>query len=88
MVELTKVIIPPVRTEVDGVVVDILEVLKLRDDDYHVTCIARFKDVSSRKFFISARDTEEFKAKLRVEVAKLKLAYYVGGKEFAKEVVG
>jgi len=87
MVELTKVIVPPLRTVVDGVVVDIIEVLKISDNDYNVLCIARYKDVSSSPFFINASNTEEFKAKLKVEVSKLKLFYFLGGRELAEEVV-
>ncbi len=87
MVELNKIIIPPVRTKIDDVVVDIIEVIKLSDNDYHITCIARFKDISSSPFFISASNNEEFRAKLKVEVGKLKLFYYLGGKELAEEVV-
>ena len=85
--ELEKIIVPPIRTVVDNVIVDILEVIKLGDNDYHVTCIARFKDISTSPFFINATSNEDFRAKLKVEVAKLKMFYYLGGKDFALEVV-
>ena len=87
----TKISILPVSVEVDGAIVHILEVLKSRLPNgtifYHAVCKAEWNGITTRNFVISFRTEEEFREKLRTEIAKLKLMDFLYGRDFVKKVV-
>ncbi|RLI86869.1 MAG: hypothetical protein DRP01_03245 [Archaeoglobales archaeon] len=81
----------PVSVEVDGAIVHILEILKSRMPGgktvYHAICKIDFNGITTRNFDITFKTEEEFKEKLRTEVAKLKLMNWLYGKDFLAKVV-
>lgn len=79
-------IIPPVAVDIDGARVEIFEVIKL-STGYHVTCRINWRGIKSRIFFIDAKDTEDFKRKLELELAKMKTLYIIGGRRYVEEVM-
>lgn len=83
-----RIVIPPVKTTVDGAEVDILEVIKLPPTGYHVTVRVRLGDFTSRVFFIDALNEKDFERKLAIEISKLKTMLITRGLEFTKEVMG
>ena len=88
---MSKVSILPVTVEVDGVIVHILEVLKSKLGNntvfYHAVCKVEWNGVTTRNFVVTFRTEEEFREKLRIEVAKLKLMSFLYGGEFLRKVV-
>ncbi|RLG61376.1 hypothetical protein DRN86_00065 [Candidatus Geothermarchaeota archaeon] len=91
-IESINVIVPPVRTKVEDAYVDILEVLKFKFPNgevrYHVTCRIEWRGIRTRVFFIDCKDIEEFKQKISIELAKLKIMYLTLGLKGVLEVVG
>lgn len=80
----------PIAVRVDGFTVYILEVMKGRlpnnREQYFVTCRIKKGDFETRNFTIFCRDTQELKAKLLIEVAKIRYLMWLHGKDFAKRV--
>jgi len=78
--------ITPLDVEVDGAIVTILEVAKLQLpwEEYQASCQVKYKDVISRVFQVSYKDSNELKQKLKTEVAKFKYAYFLLGREELK----
>jgi len=89
--QTVTVTILPVAVEVDGAVVHILEILRSRmpggKTAYHAVCKIEWNGIISRNFTISFTSDEEFREKLRTEVAKLKLMTWLYGKNFIGKVV-
>jgi len=84
--------IPPFSFLLDGVKVTIYEVLKHKfisgDTWYYVTVRLQSGNFKSRIFGVDARDEEDLKKKLLVEISKLKLLRYTEGEKGLAEVVG
>lgn len=84
-------IIPPIVFMFDGAKVEILEVIDFSYPDgrksYHVTVRVTWRDITTRKFFIDADNTDQFFKKLRIEINKLKFMYLAYGKEYVRGVV-
>ena len=87
-----QVHVTPIAVEIQGCIVYILEVLKNEAPDgtnwYHVVCRVKCGSVESKTFDISVRNTKELIAKLRTEIAKLKLIKLTLGEDFARRVIG
>lgn len=87
-----KIIVPPVHVKVDDAIVEILEVTKFEFPTgevwYHVTCRLKWNGIRTRVFFIDCRSLDEFKEKIRLELAKLKTLYLTLGLKGVLEVVG
>lgn len=80
----------PLRVEMDGCTVTILEVVKSRVLDttfYHVVLKLCCGSVETRPFTIDVRSTRELRAKLLVEISKLKALILLYGEEYARRVV-
>ncbi|RLC73745.1 MAG: hypothetical protein DRI26_00205 [Chloroflexi bacterium] len=81
MPELTSIIAPFVFL-LDDVVVTIYEVIPLTGVEgtksYHVELDLTWRGVRSRRFFLDARNFDELKKKLLVEIAKFKLFILLG----------
>lgn len=83
-------LIPPFRIEIDGCMVTILESMKsviLGETWYHVVCKIKCSEVETKPFTLDVRSTKELKAKLLVEVSKLKMLMMLYGTDFARRVV-
>jgi len=89
--ETTKIQITPFSIIVEGVPVRILEVLKTALDPqnpwYHVAVQISYRGVQSRIYTLDVRDTKDLVKKLKVEIAKIKMAEYVYGREELKRLV-
>ena len=92
MARALEVLVAPVTLRVDDARVEIFEVLKFDFPDgkprYHVTCRIRWRDVTSRVFFLDVTDMKDLERKLKIELSKLKMLYLVGGKRLVTEVMG
>lgn len=79
---MSRVIIPPMAVDIDGARVYILEVTENdwidEEKHYLVTCFVEYKGYRSRVFTIDAKTNAELLAKLRTEVAKMKLLIMTG----------
>lgn len=88
---MSKISILPVSVEVDGAVVHILEVLKSKLANnttyYHAICKIEWNGITTRNFFITFKSEEEFREKLKTEIAKIKLMSFLYGREFVRKVV-
>ena len=83
--------VPPFTLAVDGCLVTILEVLKHEapwGTEYTVALRADCGKISSRVFSLTVRDEEELKAKIKAEIAKLKIMRLELGDELTQEIVG
>lgn len=89
--ETTNIIIPPFSVDVDGVLVDVLEVSKQRlpngDVWYIVSCSIRYKGVKSRVFPLFVKDELDFKNKIKIEITKIKMMELVLGLEEVKRMI-
>lgn len=89
--ETVRLLITPFSVEVDGVLVDILEVSKAPLPDgtvwYIVSCSIRYKGVRSKIFPLFVRDEEDLRNKLKVEITKIKMYEVVYGAEALKMVL-
>lgn len=76
-------IIPPFFIEVDGVFVQVIEVLKTSlvsgESYYHVVVSVNYKGIKSRRFTLDVRNEKELVNKLKVEIAKIKMIEYCYG---------
>ena len=71
----------PMDVEVDGCIATILEVAKLPLGEYQASVQVRYRDVLTRVFQVVYKDGRELAMKLRTEIAKLKWALMLYGKE-------
>lgn len=78
-------VIPPFSVEVDGAIVDVLEVskqpLSSGETWYIVSCSIRYKGIRSKVFPLFVKDEEDLKNKLKVEVTKIKMIELARGLE-------
>ncbi|RLF08426.1 MAG: hypothetical protein DRJ60_00405 [Thermoprotei archaeon] len=90
MLTFDKVHALPLTVKVDNFTVYILEVMKYRlpngKESYVVTCKIKKDDFETRSFPIFCRDTNELRAKLLIEVTKIRYLMWLHGKDFAKRV--
>lgn len=83
--------IAPTEMKVDNCRVTILEALKtevLGERWYHIVVTVNCRGVQTKPFTIDARNAREFRAKLLVEIAKLKMLIHMYGPNFAQWLVG
>jgi len=89
--ETIKFQIPPFSIEVDGCLVDVLEVLKREivtgDTLFFVVVQRRYKDVVSRRFTICVKSEKELINKLKIEITKIKFLEYAYGFEEVKRLI-
>jgi len=82
MSAVTKVIITPVEARVDDGKVTIVEVVGYTRVDgerrYIVSCLLEWGGYRSQPFHLDVGDGAELERKLRVELAKMKLAVMAG----------
>jgi len=75
--ERLETIIPPVKIELDGSEVAILEVIKLEPAGkligYHVVVEAKVDGEKTPRFFVVAKSWEDLQRKLRIELAKWRM---------------
>jgi len=85
-------IICPVRVKVDGLVVNILEVLKheLHDGTTFYTVVCQVSDgkIVTRPFCVDCMDIEDFKRKLKLEITKYKMFKFVLTEKELRSLVG
>jgi len=81
----------PITVEVDGALVHILEILRLRspsgDGGYVAVCKIEMGGIRTRNFPITFRTQEELREKLRTEVAKIKITRFLYGDDFVRGMV-
>jgi len=72
-----SVLIPPITISLDGAKVTIVEVLDMSITDfdrmYLVSCYVEYRGYRSKVFHLLVRSNSELLAKLRAEIAKMKL---------------
>ncbi len=81
----------PVTFEADGCLVHLLEVLKAElfgKKMFHAAVRIECDGLKTKVFTIDARSNEELKAKILVEISKLKLIRFLYGDTFTQEVIG
>ncbi|MCD6487805.1 MAG: hypothetical protein J7K21_01085 [Desulfurococcales archaeon] len=87
---MSKVIVPPVVVEIDGAKVYILEVTPHNWVDkkkhYIVSCYVEWNGWRSQVFQLDVTSNKELKAKLKTEIAKMKLAILSGNTHFFTKV--
>lgn len=76
--------LPPFSIEIDGVEVEVLEVLKTElvsgDTWYHVVVCINYDGIRSRRYSLDVRSMEELVNKLKVEITKIKFIDYAYGR--------
>jgi hypothetical protein len=80
MQRIVTVHLAPSELTVDGCRVAILEALKtkvLDEELHHIVVAISCKGVHTKPFTIDARTPREFRAKLKAEIAKLKMLIYM-----------
>ena len=79
---MPRVIVPPVLVELDGAKVYILEVTQyttpLGRKCFFVSCFIEIGDYRTHVFPVPACSNDELKAKLKAEIAKIKLVLMSG----------
>jgi len=80
--EVPEYQIPPISFELDGCLVTIYEVTRVElingEKWYLVHLDIEYRGRRTRRFTLTARNTDELKKKLLVEISKLKLAHLSG----------
>jgi hypothetical protein len=78
-----SLILPPFDVEIDGCTVTVLEVAKLSLpwEEFQASCQLKYKNIVSRIFQVSYKNSEELKQKLKTEIAKFKFALMSMGVE-------
>jgi hypothetical protein len=83
--------IPPFSIEVDGVTCEILEATenKLIDGttQYSIAVRIHYKDITTRTFTVTCKNTKDMTNKLKAEITKIKLMDYAYGTEYLKKVI-
>ena len=86
-----SILIPPFYMEIDGVTIEVLEVLKHQlisgDKFYTVALRIHYKDIVSKIFNLTVKDEEELKNKLKIEITKIKFMEYAYGLKYVKGVI-
>lgn len=86
-----SILIPPFYMEIDGVTVEVLEVLKhqlISGDKYYTVALRiHYKDIVSKIFNLTVKDEEELKNKLKIEITKIKFMEYAYGLKYVKGVI-
>jgi len=81
----------PIAIDVDGARVEIFEVMKYElpsgDVIYRVTCRIIWRGIKTRVFSLDAKDMDDFRKRVEIEIAKMKMMYLIGGRELVEEVV-
>jgi len=76
---------------VDDAKVEVLEVIKYTmpngEDRYHVVCRLYWRGIRTRPFFLDAKDMNDLRKKLEIELSKIKILYIIGGRDLVEEVV-
>jgi len=89
--ETTRILIPPFYLDIDGVLVDVLEVSKqtLPNGEvwYIVSCSIRYKGIKSKVFPLYVKNEEDLKNKLKIEITKIKLLEITHGLEELKRIM-
>ena len=89
--ETIKFQLTPFSIEVDGYLVDVLEVLKrtrITGETWFFAVVRiRYKDILSRTFTIPVRSEKELINKLKIEITKIKFLEYAYGLEEVKKVI-
>jgi len=87
----TSIILPPFSFIVDGVQVDVLEVLSSRLVDgstvYSAVLQVTYKGIKSRRFTIPVKSASELISKARAEVYKMKWIEYAYGINELKRLI-
>jgi len=87
---MRRVIVGPVVVELDGAKVHILEVVPHSWVDgkkhYVVSCIVEWGGYRSSIFSLDVTSNKELEAKLRTEIAKMKLMIMAGRTEFFTKI--
>lgn len=81
-------ILPPFYLEVDGVNVEVLEVIKhelISGDTYYTVALRiHYKDIISRIFRLTVKSGEELKSKLKIEISKIKFIEQAYGLKYLR----
>jgi len=84
-------VLPPIIIDVEDAKVEILEVVKYTlpngEDRYHVVCRLYWRDIKTRPFFLDAKDMDDLRKKIEIELSKIKILYIIGGRNIVEEVV-
>ncbi|RLC63536.1 MAG: hypothetical protein DRI48_08365 [Chloroflexi bacterium] len=83
--------ITPFFIEVDGVQVEILEVLKSQlisgDTWYHVVVSINYNGIKSRRYSLDVKDIKDLTNKLKIEITKIKFIDYAYGIDEVKRLI-
>jgi len=81
----------PFFIEVDGVRVEVLEVLRNElisgDVWYRVVVCISYGGVRSQRYSLMVRDIKDLVNKLKIEITKVKFIHYAYGLDHAREVI-
>ena len=77
--------------EIDGVTVEVLEVLKhqlISGDKYYTVALRiHYKNIISKIFHLTVKNIEELKNKLKIEITKIKFMEQSYGLKYVKGVI-
>jgi len=83
--------LPPFFIEVDGIPVEVLEVLKSElisgDTWYHVVVRIIYNGIKSRRYTLDVKDIKDLTNKLKIEITKIKFIDYAYGIDQVKELI-
>jgi len=83
--------IPPFFIEIDGVPVQVLEVLKFEyvsgDTWYDVIVSINYNGIKSRRYGLYVKDIKDLKNKLKIEITKIKFIDYAYGRDEVKRLI-
>lgn len=83
--------ITPFFIEVDGVQVEVLEVLKSQlisgDTWYHVVVCIHYNGIKSRRYSLDVKDIKDLTNKLKIEITKIKFIDYAYGIDEVKRLI-
>ena len=89
--ESTTHIIPPFSIEIDGVLVDVLEIIKHQlisgDVTYSVAVKINYKGIKSKTIHLTVKNETDLKNKLKIEVTKIKFMEMTYGLNYVKSVI-
>ncbi|MCW1312858.1 MAG: hypothetical protein OH338_05535 [Candidatus Parvarchaeota archaeon] len=83
--------IPPFSINIDGVEVNILEVLSTQlisgDKWYHVVVQIKYKNILSKKYTLDVKDMNNLINKLKIEISKIKYIEIAYGLNYLKQII-
>ena len=89
--ETPQLLLPPVTIEVDGYLVDIIEVLKLESFSgsvtFSVSVRINYKGIKSRVFSLDVRNESELIKKLKIEITKIKFMELTYGLDEVRRII-